>query len=365
MDKERASQLLWLRAETKAHEARTPLTPGDAARLLRQGFRIVVERSEDRVFPDGDYQSAGCELVAAGSWVAAPEEAFILGIKELPEDETPLGHRHIYFAHAYKEQTGWREILRRFKSGGGRLYDIEYLVDENGQRVVAFSYWAGYAGCAVGVMAWCGQQLGESPPLAHLHPYPDKGEMLDDLREMLAYAENKAGRKPEVFIIGAKGRVGSGAADLARALDLKTICWDKEETARGGPFREILDHDIFINGVLLSKPIPPFVTFDMLQAPARRLSVISDVSCDPNSEHNPLPVYDFCTTFAEPSWRVVEGDTPLDLIAIDHLPTFVPKESSEEFSGQLVEFLAQLDAPDRGVWGGAGEVFEQKIALLD
>jgi len=36
--------------------------------------------------------------------------------------------------------------------------------------------------------------------------------------------------------------------------------WDMEETAKGGPFREILDVDIFVNCIYLSSRIPPFLT---------------------------------------------------------------------------------------------------------
>ena len=54
-------------------------------------------------------------------------------------------------------------MLGRFVRGGGQLFDIEFLVDENGRRVAAFGYWAGFAGAAVAVKTWCGQQLGRDP----------------------------------------------------------------------------------------------------------------------------------------------------------------------------------------------------------
>ena len=41
-------------------------------------------------------------MVPEGSWVDAPKEAFILGIKELTESFSPIPHTHIYFAHAYR-----------------------------------------------------------------------------------------------------------------------------------------------------------------------------------------------------------------------------------------------------------------------
>lgn len=54
------------------------------------------------------------------------------------------------------------------------------------------------------------------------------------------------------------------------------------ETAKGGPFQEILDVDIFVNCIYLSQPIPKFITSDfMAQAGEnRRLAVVVDVSCE-------------------------------------------------------------------------------------
>ena len=79
--------------------------------------------------------SAGCTLVAGGTWPDAPADAYIVGLKELPEDGTPLKHKHIYFAHCFKEQGGWKELLGRFDTGGGHVLDIEFLTNEKNQRV--------------------------------------------------------------------------------------------------------------------------------------------------------------------------------------------------------------------------------------
>lgn len=55
-----------------------------------------------------------------------------------------------------------------------------------------------------------------------------------------------------------------------------------KETAKGGPFQEIVDVDIFVNCIYLSQPIPKFITSEfMAQAgDARRLAVVVDVSCE-------------------------------------------------------------------------------------
>lgn len=41
-------------------------------------------------------------MAPEGSWVHAPKDTFILGIKELAESDSSIPQTHIYFAHAYK-----------------------------------------------------------------------------------------------------------------------------------------------------------------------------------------------------------------------------------------------------------------------
>ena len=151
---------LWVRSEQRDNEKRTPLTPEGAKTLLEQGLRVSVEESPHRILPIAEFKAAGCEIVAQKSWTKAPDNAIILGLKELPEDGTALRHRHIMFGHAFKGQHSGAALLKRFKAGQGTLYDLEYLTDEAGKRVAAFGYWAGYVGAAVSLKCWHAQQQG-------------------------------------------------------------------------------------------------------------------------------------------------------------------------------------------------------------
>jgi len=346
---------LWLRAETKPHEQRTALSPQGAKVLIEAGFKVTVECSSQNIFNQDLYQQVNAELVPEGSWINAPKEAIILGLKELPEDDFPLVHQHIYFAHAYKEQAGWQALLSRFKRGGGELFDLEYLVDEQQRRIAAFGYWAGFAGAALSVLAWANQQQNITPPLADISSYQDKQQLL----EALVQALNKVEAKPQVLVIGAKGRSGKGAVDLAKALSLEVLEWDLAETKKGGPFVEIIHADIFINCVLINQDLPPFITNELLSRQERKLSVIVDVSCDPYGSYNPLPIYQQCTTFKSPCLRI-DHTKILDLIAIDHLPSLLPKESSEDYGEQLLTHLLTLDDKSQGVWPIALALFMSK-----
>ena len=136
---------LWVRAEQRDNETRVGITPEGVTALMAQGFRVTVEASDSRVIATDAYAATGCTIAPQNSWPDAPADAIIFGLKELPEDGTPLVHRHIMFGHAYKGQSAGRILLQRFKAGGGTLLDLEYLTDETGRRVAAFGYWAGFA----------------------------------------------------------------------------------------------------------------------------------------------------------------------------------------------------------------------------
>ena len=120
---------LWVRAEQRKNEERVGVTPAGAAELLKAGVQVTIEQSTVRAIGIEGYQAAGCIIAPEHSWPSAPSDAIIFGLKELPEDGTPLTHCHIMFGHAYKGQPSGRVLLDRFKAGGGTLYDLEYLVE--------------------------------------------------------------------------------------------------------------------------------------------------------------------------------------------------------------------------------------------
>ncbi len=348
---------LWIRAEERANERRVGATPEGVARLLAAGMRVTVEESAARIIPTADYRAAGAEIAAPGSWRTAPPEAIIFGVKELPDEATPIAHRHILFSHAYKGQPDGAKLLKRLKIGGGTLYDLEYLLDDTGRRVVAFGFWAGYVGAALSVGAWAAQD--GAAPMASVSDWPTKDALNADMRARL---DATGSPDPTALIIGAKGRTGSGATALLEALGIRPTAWDMAETAHGGPFPEVLDHDIFLNCILAMDGVPVFVPQTALTAP-RRLSVIGDIACDPSSDFSPIKVYDRVTTWDAPVLRVADAP-PLDIMAIDNLPSLLPLESSQDFAAQLLPHLLSLPQIQSGVWGRAEAIFRSHVAQV-
>ncbi|MET9905271.1 saccharopine dehydrogenase [Streptomyces sp. NPDC006476] len=338
---------LWLRHEDRTTERRTPIVPSDARRLVEAGVTLTVEESPQRIFPIEEYQAAGCAVAPSGTWVSAPRDAVILGLKELPTGPAELTHRHIFFGHAYKRQPGAETLLRRFAAGGGRLLDLEYLVDDDGRRLAAFGFWAGYLGAALAVLQHRGRLVAPLTPTSK-----------EELDETLQRAEGD--EKFTALVIGALGRSGRGARVALHTAGIEPTCWDLAET-RDLDRPALLAHDLMVNCVLAISPVPPFVREQDLDDPARRLRTLCDVTCDVGSPLNVLPVYDRTTDWTDPARRL-RKEPPLDLIAIDNLPSLLPRESSTDFSAALV--LQLLEFGVGGPWGRCLDRFHQACREL-
>ncbi|MFF1438823.1 saccharopine dehydrogenase [Streptomyces sp. NPDC058295] len=339
---------LWLRHEVRTTERRTPVVPDDARRLVEAGVELTVEDSPQRVFPAREYEAVGARIVPAGSWTSAPSKTVVLGLKELPDQPEQLSHRHIFFGHAYKQQPGAAALLRRFAAGGGALLDLEYLVDDEGRRLAAFGFWAGYLGAALAVLQHRGRLTAPLRPTG-------KAELDETLRPAAGDEEFAA------LVVGALGRSGRGAQAAFATAGAEPTRWDLAETGELDR-TALLAHDVMVNCVLATTPVPPFVREQDLDDPARRLRTLSDVTCDVGSPLNVLPVYDRTTEWTDPVRRL-RKEPPLDLIAIDNLPSLLPRESSVDFSADLTPRLMDFGAG--GPWGRCLDRFRLASRELD
>jgi len=189
-----------------------------------------------------------------------------------------LKHRHIYFGHAFKNQFGWEDKLARFVRGGGKLLDIEYIVDERGKRLASFGSTAGYIGMAAGLLAWCRQEL----QVMHIDIPSDmirkfeKMPLLEHLQALLNTAITFAKKTPSIVVMGANGLVGRGAVALAETLKLPVKQWTRQDTilAGDGPYESLVhSYDVLLNAIKLevgqpkasTAGTPPFRFLPLLQ----------------------------------------------------------------------------------------------------
>jgi len=340
-----------IRAEERENERRTPVTPASAAALVAQGHKVTVEDSETRCILTAALAEAGADIAPAGSWRQAADTAVILGLKELPAGLTPLAHTHIMFGHAFKGQPDGPALLSRFRAGDGRLLDLEYLTDQDGRRLAAFGYWAGFAGAGVSLIAYAAQANAGLCPAVGVYESADS--LAADIRRRLGTLS------PRAIVIGALGRVGTGARDMCSRAGVATTGWDIAETAHGGPYPEVLEHEVFLNCILAGPGCPQFVPPDTATR-TRKLRVIGDIACDPGSDYNPVPVYDRATSWEAPVIRIAERPV-LDVMAIDNLPSLLPAESSEDFAAQLLPLLLDFDTDRHGAWSRSEAVFRSHV----
>ena len=332
------NKVLWLRHETKPFEERTPLTAEGVKNLKNIGVKVFVESSSQRIFKDFEYQNAGAIIVPPNSWkTEAEQNDFVLGLKELENEATPIPQKHIYFSHSYKNQQGAKEILERFRSGKGEIFDLEFLTDQNNKRVAAFGHWAGFIGAVLASSIWASKKTNTSYFNNKL-PLKSWNSALDLIEDNIKVL-NQIKASPSALIIGANGRCGRGASKAFEELGVKTSLWGRKETQAPSKLNEIYDFDILVNCALLDKSNKPFIEFSNLKN-NKRLSVVSDVSCDPTGPNNPIPIYNKPTTLINPVIDIKNSN--ISLTAIDHLPSLLPRESSIDFSEQLLPFLEEL-----------------------
>ena len=346
---------IWLRDEDRPTERRTALTPKNTKILLENDFAVTVEASDKRAFSNEDYEAAGCTLAEPHSWVDAPEDTVILGLKELAETPEKLPHRMIHFAHIYKDQTGWQREMARFVNGGGQLYDIEFLIGEDGRRVAAFGYWAGWMGAALGAHRLLERRAGRDEITKGVSPFESQAVIIEKLK---ALAAEKEGELPTAIVIGAKGRSGTGACECLEAIGIKVTKWDIEET-RLLDRQALLAHDMMVNCVLMFGPGLLLTNKSHLADSRCQMKVISDVSCDPFSDFNPLPIYAEPTSWEDPVIEVAKNGQgeAVEVTSIDNLPSLLPAQAADEFSDQFVKSLLRF--PDGLEWKNAEVKFAE------
>jgi len=352
---------LILRHEVGKKDARAPLSPADAARLVDAGWRITVERSAARIFSDGAYGEAGCQLAEPGSWVEAGPAALVLGVGPLPESPDVLSASYAHASRLLEEPDGWRDEAARFRRGGGRFYDIEALTDGKGAKLAGCGALAGWLGAGIGLGRLLARRLKQPGPEQGLIPFERRADILELLEPMA-----RKGERVSAAVVGSNGRAGRAAAALLNQMGASVSLWGRRETADLATNRDrrdaLLGHDMLVNCVAPAAPGLTLATLEELGVRACRLQMIVDVSCAPTSAWNPLPVYLAPMTWDSPIRALgLNGRGGLlEMTALHDLPALLPHDSSLELSDQLVELL--LDFPRGQPWRRAAAAFDAAVA---
>ncbi len=397
-----------IRKEDKnIHERRTPIIPNHVQELINaHSIDFIVQTSNIRVFTDDEYAEAGARIQDDLS-----EADIVFSIKELPLDFIRPSKTYVFFSHTIKGQEHNMPMLKKLLENKCTLIDYEKVVNEKGFRLIFFGRHAGLAGMLDAFWA-LGKRLDYesiSNPFGSIGRaiyYLNLNEAKSVVAEL---GENiKAIGLPKAltpFIIGIMGygNVSKGVQEILDELPLQDIepsdfrsfiengefspnliykivfkeedlvepisdedrfelqdYYDHPEKYRS-KFEPYISHmTILMNCIYWDERYPRFVTKSKLkelfsEGVESRLKVIGDISCDiegtieatvySTDPGNPIYVYNPFEDTATDGW---EGKGPV-ILAVDTLPSELPRESSEDFSKILLDFIPEIVEADYSV----------------
>jgi len=310
---------LYLRAELNPNEFRTPLIPADMEKLIENGWIIWIQSSNSRIYSDESYEKVNCKITKLPWYNIKFSSCLILGLKQFEDIEKLNLHKHLYFSHSYQNQSGSKEILNYFKNSSSILYDLEYFLDNNNNRLTSFGFWAGIIGCGLALLEY-------SQPLNNLEPWKNFDLFFNLIKLNLNNISNLS-----IGIIGSEGKCGKGSKFLLNLLNLKY-----DEILKNDNKLKLANYDILINCIKLD--IDQNETWLDFNTKFIKPMIISDISCDITKSNNPIKLNYKNTTWKNPV-HILNLLHQIKIISIDNLPSLLPKDSSDYFSNCLVNIL--------------------------
>ncbi len=381
------------------HERRAPLVPADVRWLTDRGVKVEVEASSQRAFTDGQYNKAGARIVNRFR-----NASLLLGVKQPDVANIYKNKIYMIFSHTVKGQPENIPLLKEFIRKRATLIDYEKITDSDGVRLVYFGRFAGICGM-IDSLYYLGKKLehkGIRNPFDIIKPAYEYTSLSDTSKAMIEINERikRVGLDDRIapFIIGitGRGRVSNGVQEIIEFLNpievhpkdmlrfvryqkytrhkIYKIVFLREEKLRsknggGFYFEEYLNYperfesnmdvylpylNMLIHTSYWDSRYPRMVTKKMINKLWRkkifRLEFIGDISCDINgsieltykstSQENPVFTYN-------PGKRAFfdgyehEGIT---VLAVDNLPTELPRDSSEHFSSLVRDYVYQISA---------------------
>jgi alpha-aminoadipic semialdehyde synthase len=399
------SNIVGIVRETKNKwERRVPLTPVDLNTLISElTFKCIIQPSENRIFKNEEYPKVGAILQEDLS-----ECDLIIGIKEIKNEDLLNNKAYLYFSHTIKGQSYNMPMLKKLIDLKCTLMDYERMVNEKNQRLIFFSFHAGVAGIIDTLWSF-GQRLsseGIESPFSSLKQslnYADQSEAEEEFKKLgdQITSHGLPGQvTPLIVGITGYGNVSKGAQQMLDLLPVKEISPTQLENTRkdskshsnhiykvifteedmvqsssgntdfdlqdyyknpekyNSKFNQyIKDLSILVNASFWDTQYPKHVTKNDIRTlysgtNMPSLRVIGDISCDVEGgvectvkvtdPGNPVYVYD---PENESAIDGIKGKGPV-IMAVDNLPSELPKDASVYFSSVLKDYIPALVSCD-------------------
>jgi len=383
-------------------ERRVAIPPADTAELIKEGIKVYIESSPKRIFTDEEYRKAGA--IVADNLTPCP---IIFGVKEIPVSYFEDHKTYVFFSHVIKGQAYNMPMLRRMMEKKCTLIDYEKIADDQGRRLIFFGRFAGLAGMINSIWSF-GQRmkvLGMDTPFTEImqsHKYNSLADAEHAVRKAADLIIKEGLPKSLVpFTIGftGYGNVSKGAQHIADLLPTVEITPEDLLTLKtSGKYNNKTIYKVIFKEEDLSEPIDPSVKFhleeyynhperfknqfekyaphltmlmncmywddryprlltksfikELRQSGEMKLKVIGDVTCDPDGSieftHKGTeiedPVFVYNPEKGEPEMGF-DGNGIL-VMAVDILPSELPRESSESFGNALMRFIPEIVRAD-------------------
>lgn len=391
-----------IRRETKDEtQRRAPLAPEQVGRLVRDhDLKVLIQPWGSRTFADNEYLEAGAILSDD-----LRKCNIVFGVKEIYNPHLADGAVYCCFSHTVKGQRYNMPMLREILDRRISLFDYEMVKDAEDRRLTFFGPYAGYAGMIDTFWA-LGRRLETENipnPFSAIR-YATGYDRLEDAKAAMRETGEKIRREglpnslvPFICGFTGYGNVSKAAQEIYDLLPVETIGpGDLEDFIRGGKFSanilyktefrkpdlytdgatfdlkkfnrdpssfrsgfaDYLPHlTLMVNGIYWEPGYPRLVTVADVKKiyggqSAPRLRVIGDITCDiggsvevtvrESTSQNPVYVFDPRTGTATDG---VTGTGPV-ILAVDKLPTELPKEATRSFGAALERFVPRLAKAD-------------------
>lgn len=397
------SKFIGIRHEEKyAMERRVPLIPHHVKQLIvTKKLDFVVETSSKRVFSDQEYLDAGARIADNLN-----DCSVIMGVKEISVSELQPKKTYVFFSHVTKGQPYNMPMLKRLMELNCNLIDYEMVTDEQGKRLIFFGHYAGLAGL-INTLWSLGLRLKEygfdTPFLKirqayHYTSLAEVKKVISNVGQEIAEKGLPDELSPITIGITGYGNVSQGAQEILSLLPLKEISPDKLldlKTRKHIPnnliykvifkaadisahnegnafdrddyythpekyhnvFEKYIPHlSVLVNCMYWDPRYPRIVTKDYLEKAFStgrpKLTVIGDITCDPDGSieitHKGTDIADPVFVYNPFTREPTMGHTGEGMLvmAVDILPSELPRDSSEGFSDVLMNFVKPISDCD-------------------
>jgi alpha-aminoadipic semialdehyde synthase len=393
-----AQKTIGIRMEDKyIAEKRVAIIPEHVKKLIEnENINVEFIPSIKRCFSDEEYLAVGAKAVDS-----LHHADIIVGVKEIPETAFEAHKTYLFFSHTIKGQHYNMKMLKRMMELKCNLIDYERVVNEHNQRLIFFGRFAGLAGAINSLwtlgLRW--KEQGFNTPLSLLQQsfrYTDLQEAKNTIKNIgneIATKGLPAELLPLTIGITGYGNVSKGAQEIIDLLPIKEITptelletdphllsrhfvykvvfkekdlYKRRDDAAfdlthffhhpafyQAQFAQYAPHlTLLLNCIYWNNNYDRIVTKQFLRKYWKqkhfKLTVIGDISCDPNGSieathqgteiATPIFIYHPDTEIATFGHQ---GDG-IAIMAVDILPSELPRDASVAFSEALFPFLSEI-----------------------